>query len=111
MNYLLFMKEKDTSDYSSANEIEVSSLMCSEGGKRLNKILFSLIPVPLKSKLVHVDDERGQMHASYLLGKSFKFPFLGQDDYEIGPCVTRVDCRGRGLYPDVLRFFFLFGLW
>lgn len=44
------------------------------------------------------------MHASYLLGKSFKFPFLGQDDYEIGPCVTRVDCRGRGLYPDVLRF-------
>ena len=58
------MKEKNTSDCVGANKIEVSSLFWSAGG-RLNKILFSLISGSDKSKLVHVDDASGLMHASY----------------------------------------------
>lgn len=104
MKYLLYMREKDSSEYISMNDINSEPLISSGGGHRINRILFALMSGVDKSKLVHVDDEKGYVHTSYLLGKSFKFSFLNHDDYEIGPCFTREDSRGKGIYPDVLRY-------
>ena len=33
-----------------------------------------------------------------------KFAFLKQNDYEIGPCRTDIDYRGKGIYPYVLKY-------
>lgn len=43
-------------------------------------------------------------HTSYLLRKIFKFPFMSDKDYHIGPCFTHPDYRGQNIYPSVLNF-------
>ncbi len=43
-------------------------------------------------------------HTSYVVGKCFKFPFLNENDYEIGPCFTHPQYRGQGIYPMVLDY-------
>ncbi len=42
------------------------------------------------------------VHTSYVIPKCNKFPFLNGDSYEIGPCHTNSDYRGKGIYPAVL---------
>ncbi len=42
------------------------------------------------------------VHTSYVIPKCSKFSFLNKGDYEIGPCKTNVEYRGRGIYPAVL---------
>lgn len=42
------------------------------------------------------------VHTSYVIPKCSKFPFLNNDSYEIGPCHTSSDYRGKGIYPAVL---------
>lgn len=50
------------------------------------------------------DDQTNQViHTSYVLPRSFKFPFLSKGDMEIGPCITVKKYRGKGIYPAVLR--------
>lgn len=58
-----------------------------------------------KARLFYVLDEASgkTAHASYVVPKCFKFPFLGKNDYAIGPCVTAREFRGRGLYPATLK--------
>lgn len=43
-------------------------------------------------------------HSSFLIPKIFKFPFLNAKDYEIGPCYTVPEYRGKGIYPKVLDY-------
>lgn len=44
------------------------------------------------------------IHTSYVIGKCYKFPFVNgrNRDIEIGPCDTKENFRGRGVYPYVL---------
>ena len=42
------------------------------------------------------------IHTSYVIPKCFKFPFLNDSDYEVGPCNTDKQYRGKGIYPAVL---------
>ena len=42
-------------------------------------------------------------HTSCVVPKCFKFPFLVDGDFEIGPCLTYPDFRKQGLYVKVLR--------
>lgn len=44
------------------------------------------------------------IHSSSVMGRSLKFPFMGDGDIHIGPCITSPDYRGRGIYKQVLRF-------
>lgn len=58
-----------------------------------------------KARVFYVRDEKGNlMHTSYLVPKCFKFPFMKKNDYEIGPCYTYNDYRGKGIYPEVIRY-------
>lgn len=41
-------------------------------------------------------------HTSYVIPKCVKFPFMKKNDYEIGPCFTASEFRGKGIYPDVI---------
>lgn len=41
-------------------------------------------------------------HASYVVPKCWKFPFLKKGEFEIGPCRTAPEYRGQGIYPAVL---------
>ena len=42
------------------------------------------------------------IHTSYVIPKCYKFPFLKKGSYEIGPCYTDKDYRGKSIYPAVL---------
>ena len=43
------------------------------------------------------------VHTSYVVPPCGKFSFLHEGDFEIGPCMTVGDYRGRGCYPYVLN--------
>ncbi len=43
------------------------------------------------------------IHTSYVMGRSFKFPFMKKGDIHIGPCQTDPEQRGKGIYKAVLR--------
>ena len=50
--------------------------------------------------LFEILNEAGKvLHHSYIMKKSYKFPFMSNCDYMIGPSVTSPEQRGQGLYP------------
>ncbi len=57
-----------------------------------------------KVAICYVMQEGKIAHTSYVIPKCGKFPFLKKNDHEIGPCYTAPEFRGRGIYPDVIRF-------
>ena len=56
-----------------------------------------------KYLIYHLTDGLRLVHVSHVVGRNPKFAFLGPDDFEIGPCWTHPDFRGRGLYGQVLK--------
>lgn len=56
-----------------------------------------------KAKIYYMTNSDELMHTSYVVPQCNKFPFLGKNDYEIGPCFTYPKHRGKGIYPYVLR--------
>lgn len=50
-------------------------------------------------RLYYVEIDGQIVHTSYVIRKSFKFPFLKKNDYQIGPCFTAENARGKGIYP------------
>ena len=57
-----------------------------------------------KAKIYYLNDGDELMHTSYVVPKCSKFPFLGTNDYEIGPCYTYPAHRGKGIYPKMLQW-------
>ena len=58
-----------------------------------------------KASIVYATSDSGDiMHSSYVIPRCIKFPFLQKYDYEIGPCVTNPQYRGRGIYPNVIKY-------
>ncbi len=51
-----------------------------------------------------LDDNEDLMHTSYLLPKCYKFPYMKEGEYCIGPCLTYPQYRGKGIYPQVLKY-------
>jgi len=64
--------------------------------------LFWYIFSRRKYRIYYVADRDRIVHLSHVISKNPKFPFLGPDDFEIGPCWTDPEYRGQGLYPCVL---------
>ncbi len=64
--------------------------------------LFWFVFSKRKYRIYYVADQDRIVHLSHVISKNPKFPFLGPDDFEIGPCWTDPEYRGRGLYPCVL---------
>lgn len=52
--------------------------------------------------IYYVKDGNQIIHTSLVTGKSFKFPFMSEYDWHIGPCITKQEYRGQGIYPYVL---------
>jgi len=42
-------------------------------------------------------------HYSYVIQKNIRFPFMSDEDLQIGPCYTDVNYRGQGLYQTALK--------
>ncbi|MBR6825849.1 MAG: hypothetical protein IKM59_04800 [Oscillospiraceae bacterium] len=57
-------------------------------------------------RIFYVTDEKtgSPVHTSYVMGRSFKFPFMEKGDIHIGPCHTAPEHRGKGIYRKVLHF-------
>lgn len=70
----------------------------------LSRLIFMIITLG-KSYIYYCKDNTGKViHTSYVIPKCIKFPFLSNNDYEIGPCMTIPEYRGKGIYPQVLNY-------
>lgn len=66
--------------------------------------LLLFIMTNAKIMIYYLMDDDVLVHTSCVIPKCYKFPFLGKDDFEIGPCYTNPQYRGKGIYPSVLRY-------
>lgn len=75
------------------------------GTKNLMVRLMFYIITAGKAKIFYIDNDNGEiMHTSYVIPRCVKFPFMGKNDYQIGPCHTPQKYRGQGLYPRTVRY-------
>lgn len=55
--------------------------------------------------IYYVRDCAGSIvHTSFVMPGCRKFPFLQEGEYVIGPCVTKEESRGKGIYGKVLEY-------
>lgn len=57
-----------------------------------------------KARIFYVKVDGKVVHTSYVIPRCRKFPFLKENDFEIGPCCTDKEYRGLGIYPQVLNY-------
>lgn len=67
------------------------------------RCLFQMITLG-KAKIYCYRADGELVHTSYVIPKCCKFPFMGKEDYEIGPCFTYPKFRGKGLYSQMLKY-------
>lgn len=73
-----------------------------EQGSFLKDIAWFLLTLG-KCKIVYLRDGKTIVHSSYLIPKNIRFPFMEQNDLQIGPCYTNENYRGKGIYTTVLK--------
>ena len=56
-----------------------------------------------KFKIFYVLKDHKIAHTSYQIPKCGKFAFMKKGDLEIGPCETKDEFRGQGIYPKVIN--------
>lgn len=56
-----------------------------------------------KYRIYYLLDNDRVVHTSYLVPKCSKFPFMGKNDLEIGPCFTEEQYRRKGGYAYMLE--------
>lgn len=69
---------------------------------KLSRVYFWLISQG-KACVYYLLDGNRTVHTALVVPKCAKFPFLGKNEYEIGPCVTSPDYRRKGSYAYVLE--------
>lgn len=58
-----------------------------------------------KTEIYFAEDRSGNLiHSAYVIPRNFKYPFLTNNEWCIGPCNTPENFRGKGIYPYVLRY-------
>ena len=121
MSYFLFLQEFQIDTIFSKIKIEnrefkIEKFKIGEKGKlyisgeiksfksTLIRLIFMLITLR-KSYVYYCTDDVGKViHTSCVIPKCIKFPFLSNIDYEIGPCMTIPEYRGKGIYPQMLSY-------
>lgn len=84
------------------SEKKVSFSTIYNGETTINDIMWFVLSAG-KYHIYEVTNEDGRIiHRSKVIGRCLKFPFLPKGAYEIGPCLTEEDFRGKGIYPKVL---------
>lgn len=68
--------------------------------------LYFLLLSRGKAKVYYIfnKEKNDMVHTSYLIPQCWKFSFLSKNDFEIGPCFTAPQYRGRGIYTNVLNY-------
>ncbi len=68
------------------------------------KFLFSVVTGG-RYKICCVENSNGELiHYSFIIPHCAKFSFMKKGDIQIGPCWTRPDHRGQGIYGTVLNY-------
>jgi len=70
---------------------------------RLVRLYFSLIAGSRFRVFYYTVEDGSVVHTSCVLPKCLKFPYMEKGTFTIGPCSTRADHRGKGIYKQVLR--------
>lgn len=113
MEYILYKQQGSFSNENLHNELDIRVLRITpfrffasvekfQMKTFILRLYFGLITA-FKTKLFYVVDDNKLIHYSYLIPRCFKFKFLNDNDYEIGPCFTFNEFRGKGIYPTVLK--------
>lgn len=75
-----------------------------KSGKRtLVRLAFQAMTLG-RARLYCLRKDGALAHTAYVVGRCRKFPFLGKQDYQIGPCRTEEGFRGQGYYSIMLRY-------
>ena len=98
--YLLYSGEaKDNIEMKSGISIQMRRLKpfsrCGKG--RIANFYWWLISRKTFLCEIHDTETKALMHYTYVMQKSYKFPFMSKRDYIIGPSVTIEEFRGKGL--------------
>lgn len=57
-----------------------------------------------KYRIIYVKKGNVIIHYTHILPKFFKFPFMKDEDLEIGPAWTDISHRGQGIFPSVIGY-------
>ncbi len=98
-------KEKSTDDI--VEKWKDNNWIYGESARCIEKWLFSrwflfFISSAGKQKIKYLRDSKGIVHYSFVIPYCAKFSFMKKEDYQIGPCWTREEQRGKGIYVDML---------
>lgn len=111
MKYLYKSGRRIVGENAEAADISSFTPKMGELTLRGEKISLKLLAVRLlfqimtrgRARVFYVRRNGKLVHTSYVLPRCAKFPFLTEGDYEIGPCFTYPEFRGKGIYPAVLE--------
>lgn len=87
---------------------KISNGLFSSGEKRsvksaLVRLQFQFATLG-KARIFCLKNDGNLVHTSYVIPKCYRFTYLGKEDYQIGPCNTFPEHRGKGYYPEMLRY-------
>ncbi len=107
-NYLLYSgKAQNLIDLSDGSvQIKFNKLrpLSKVGKGRIANLYWWLISRKIYIAQVF-DSQTGElMHYSYVMKKTYKFPFMGKHDYMIGPSVTMENHRKKGAFTKAVTF-------
>ncbi len=104
-NYIVFKYDKSLAAKQAPSDIECEFVKFPLEDKELIKrIVLFTAAAHGRHNICCVRNEQGEMiHYSFVIPHCPKFSFMGKNDFVIGPCWTREDYRGQGLYGKVLN--------
>jgi hypothetical protein len=73
-----------------------------DNSERINRFLLYFVTMG-RYRILYVMKGHKVLHYSFIIPKTFRFPFMGPNELEIGPCFTDIHYRGRGIYTRVLQ--------
>ena len=53
--------------------------------------------------IIYLLDNQLVVHYSYITSKTFRFPFMSNNDIQIGPCYTHHKYRSKGIFTEILK--------
>ena len=84
--------------------VEIGKNMSRDAELMKKKILFTVASKG-RHRICYVKNSKGELvHYSFIIPYCAKFSFMNKGDFCIGPCWTKEDYRGKGIYGSVLNY-------